>query len=61
MACLALQLLKQWFGQYALTIEALKSFVVKGPRIRSDDSAALMALSDKLQNFGWAVIELNSN
>ena len=58
---LALQVLKQRFGQNALIIEALKSSVVNGPRIRSGDSAALMALSDNLQNCCWTTIELNSN
>ena len=58
---LALQVLKQRFGQNALIIEALKSSVVNGPRIRSGDSAALMALSDNLQNCCWTTIELKSN
>ena len=31
MARLALQVLKQWFGQNALVIEGLKSSVVSGP------------------------------
>ena len=44
-----------------MIVEALKSSVVGGPKIRNGDSAALLALSDKLQNCCWAMIELNSN
>ena len=53
---LALQVLKQRFGQNAMIVEALKSSVVGGPKIRNGDR-----LSDKLQNCCWAMIELNSN
>ena len=42
--------LKQRFGQNPVTIEALKSSRVSGPKIRNGDCAALLALSDKLQN-----------
>ena len=58
---LALQVLKQRFGQNAMIVEALKSSVVCGPRIRNGDCAALLALSDKLQNCCWPMIELQSN
>ena len=58
---LALQVLKQRFGQNAMIIEALKSSVVSGPRIRNGDCAALLALSDKLHNCCWAMIEMQSN
>ena len=58
---LALEVLKQRFGQNAMIVEALKSSVVNGPRIRSGDNVALLALSDKLQNCCSAMIELQSN
>ena len=58
---LALQVPKQRFILNAMIVEALKSSVVSGPKIRNGDSAALLALSDKLQNCCWAMIELNSN
>ena len=58
---LALQVLKQRFGQNAMIVEALKSSVISGPKIRNGDSAALLTLSDKLQNCCWAMIELQSN
>ena len=58
---LVLQALKQRFGQNAMIVEALKSSVVGGPKIRNGDSASLLALSDKLQNCRWAMIELQSN
>ena len=58
---LALQVLKQRFGQTAMIVETLKSSVITGPRLRSGDTAALQALSDKVQSCCWAMIELNSN
>lgn len=58
---LALQFLKQRFGQNAMIIEALRAFVIGGLKIRNGDSAALLSLSDKLQNRCWAMIELQSN
>ena len=58
---LALEVLKQRFGQTAMIVETLKSSVITGPRLRSGDTAALQALSDKVQSCCWAMIELNSN
>ena len=58
---LALQVLKQRFGQNAMIVEALKSSVISGPKIRHGNSAALLTLSDKLQKCCWAMIELKSN
>ena len=55
---LALQVLKQRFGQTAMIVETLKSSVITGPRLRSGDTAALQALSDKVQSCCWAMIEL---
>ena len=57
---LALQVLKQRFGQNAMVVEALKSSVIRGPRIKDGDSEGLLALSDKIQNCCWAMIELQS-
>ena len=37
--CLALKVLKQRFGQNAMIVEALKSSVMSGPKIRNGDSA----------------------
>ena len=39
-------------------IQALKSSVTDGPKIRPGDNAALLALSDKIKNCCWAVSEL---
>jgi len=58
---LAIQVLKQRSGQNAMIVEALKSSVISGPKIRYGDSVALLTLSDKLQNCCWAMIELQSN
>ena len=44
-----------------MIVEALKSSVVSSPKIGNGDCAALLALSDKLQNCCWAMIELQSN
>lgn len=44
-----------------MIIEALRAFVIGGLEIRNGDSAALLSLSDKLQNRCWAMIELQSN
>ena len=57
---IALQMLRQRFGQNAMVVEALKSSVVNGPKLKNGDSAALLALSDKVQNCCWAMIELQS-
>ena len=57
---IALQMLRQRFGQNAMVVEALKSSVVNGPKLKNGDSAALLALSDKVQNCRWAMIELQS-
>ena len=58
---LALQVLKQPFGQTPMIVETLKSSVITGPRLRSGDTAALQGLSDEVQSCCWAIIELNSN
>ena len=57
----ALQVLKQRFGQNSMIVQALKSSVVSSPKLRSGDSAGLLALSDKLENCCWSVTELESN
>lgn len=57
---LALNVLQQRFGQNAMIVQALKSSVVAGPRIRASDSASLLAFSDKIQNCYWSMRELNS-
>lgn len=57
---IALQMLRQRFGQNAMVVEALKSSVVNGPKLKNGDSAALLALSDKVQNCRWAMIKLQS-
>ena len=57
----SLQVLKQRFGQNSMIVQALKSSVVSGPKLRSGDSAGLLALSDKLENCCWAMTELESN
>ena len=44
---IALQVLKQRFGQNAITVEAFKASVVRGPKPRAGDSEALLTLSDK--------------
>ena len=44
-----------------MIVETLKSSVITGPRLRSGDTAALQALSDKVQSCRWEMIELNSN
>ena len=43
-----------------MVVEALKSSVIRGPRIKDGDSEGLLALSDKIQNCCWAMIELQS-
>ena len=58
---LALLVLKERFGQNAMIVQALKSSVISGPKIRAGDSAALLALSDKVENCCWAMIELQSS
>ena len=44
-----------------MIVETLKSSAITGPRLRNGDTAALQALSDKVQTCCWAMIELNSN
>ena len=44
-----------------MIVQALKSSVVSGPKLRSGDSAGLLVLSDKLENCSWALTELESN
>ena len=58
---LALLVLEERFGQNAMIVQALKSSVNGGPEIRAGDSAALLGLSDKVENCCWAVIELQSS
>ena len=58
---IALQVLKQRFGQNAMIAEALKASVLRGPKLREDDSEALLTLSDKIENCCHAMKELNSS
>ena len=58
---IALQVLKQRFGQNAMIVEALKASVLRGPRLREGDSEALLTLSDKIENCCHAMEELNSS
>ena len=57
---LALKVLEHRFGQSAMIVQALKSSVTDGPKIRPGDNAALLALSDKTENCCWAMSELRS-
>ena len=57
---LALKVLEHRFGQSAMIVQALKSSVTDGPKIRPGDNAALLALSDKIENCCWAMSELRS-
>ena len=43
-----------------MKVQALKSSVTDGPKIRPGDNAALLALSDKIENCCWAMSELRS-
>ena len=47
---LALKVLEHRFGQSAMIVQALKSSVTDGPKIRPGDNTALLALSDKIEN-----------
>ncbi|XP_067045500.1 uncharacterized protein [Acropora muricata] len=58
---IALQVLKQRFGQNTMIVEALKASVLRGPRLREGDSEALLTLSDKIENCCHAMEELNSS
>ena len=58
---LALQVLKRRFGQTSMIVQALKSSVTGGPKISIGDNAALLALSDQVENCCWAMAELHSN
>ena len=53
---LALKVLEHRFGQSAMIVQALKSSVTDGPKIRPGDNAALLALSDKTENYCWAIL-----
>ena len=53
-------MLEHRFGQSATIVQALKSSVTDGPKIRPGDNAALLALSDKIENCCWAMSELQS-
>ena len=57
---LALKVLEHRFGQSAMIVQALKSSVSDGPKIRAGDNTALLALSDKIENCCWAMSELRS-
>ena len=57
---LALNVLEQRFGQSAMIVQALKSSVIQGPKLKAYDSAGLLAFSDKLENCYWSMVELNS-
>ena len=57
---LALIVVKERFGQNAMIVQALKSSAISGPKITAGDSAALLALSDKVENCCWVMIELQS-
>ena len=41
-------------------VQALKSSVTDGPKIRPGDNTALLALSDKIENCCWAMTDLQS-
>ena len=56
---LALKVLEHRFGQSAMIVQALKSSVTDGPKIRHGDNTALLALSDKIENCCWAMTELH--
>ena len=43
---LVLKVLDHWFGKSAMKVQALKSSVTDGPKIRPGDNAALLALFD---------------
>ena len=57
---IALQVLRQRFGQNAMIVEALKASVLRGPKLRAGDSEALLTLSDKIENCCHAMKELDS-
>ena len=57
---LALHALHQRFGQNAMIVQALKSAIIERPKLRANDNAGLLALSDRLENCYWSVIELKS-
>ena len=57
---LALKVLEHRFGQSTMIVQALKSSVTHGPKIRPGDNAALPALSNKIENYCWAMTELQS-
>ena len=57
---IALQVLRQRFGQNAVIVEALKASVLRGPKLRAGDSEALLTLSDKIENCCHAMKELDS-
>ena len=43
-----------------MIVQALKSSVTDRPKKRPEDNAALLALSDKIENCCWAMSELRS-
>ena len=53
---LALKVLEHRFGQSAMIVQALKSSVTDGPKIRPGENAALLALSDKTENYCWVIL-----
>ena len=57
---MALEVLEHRFGQSAMIVQALKSSVTDGPKIRPGDNAVLLALSDKIENCWWALSKLGS-
>ena len=43
-----------------MIVQALKSSITDGPKIRPEDNAALLALSDEIENCCWVMSELRS-
>ena len=57
---LALKVLEHRYGQNAMIVQALKSSVTDGSKIRPGDNTALLASSGKIENCCWAMTELQS-
>ena len=57
---IALQVLRQRFGQNAMIVEVLNASVLRGPKLRAGNSEALLTLSDKIENCCNAMKELDS-
>ena len=57
---LSLNVLYRRFGQPSMIVEALKSNVIYGDKVKPGDGAALLDLADKLENCCHIMDELNS-